>query len=89
MPWKAIFSFHCLQDEAQSVMACESGFNELFPFLYPRFSPSVLCVPSPAKEEEDREMERERELFLFTYIYIYKYHALHTLFGPLDFGLVK
>ena len=83
MLWKAIFILHYLQDEAQSVIICESGFNELFPFLHPRFSPSVLCMPSPAKEEEeDREMKRERELSLFTYIYIY--HGLHTLFEQLD-----
>ena len=68
-------------DEAQPVMVCESKFNELFHFLYPRFNPSVLCVPSPTKEEEDREMERERELSFFFHLYIC---ALHTLFGPLD-----
>ena len=66
------------------MMVCESGFNELFPFLHPRFSPSVLCVPSLAKEEEDREMEREKESYLYALIYIYIYHALHTLFGPLN-----
>ena len=52
-----------------------------FPFLHPRFSPSVLCVPSPAKEEETKRWsERERAISFHLFIYITHY----TLFGPLN-----
>ena len=68
-------------DEAQPVMVCESKFNELFHFLYPRFNPSVLCVPSPTKEEETKRWsERERAISFHLFIYITHY----TLFGPLN-----